>query len=138
VTTVHHYKANLRDIFFNLFEVLDIGSTTLGRGPFSTMDEATAREALSGLRDMVDDVWSPSFASGDRETATFDGKGNVTLPPSVRKALAAFYEGGWNNLELPEHLGGFGAPPSVAWAGFELLAGGNASACFYLLGIFHA
>lgn len=138
MTTVNHYKANLRDIFFNLFEVLDIGSTTLGHGPFASMDETTAREALTGLRDMVEESWAPSFAAADREGATFDGKGNVKLPASLHKALAAFYDGGWNNLELPEHLGGFGAPPSVAWAGFELLSGSNAAACFYLLGNFHA
>ncbi len=138
MTTVHHYKPNLRDIFFNLFEVLDIGSTSLGKAPFASMDEATAREALSGLCDMLQEAWAPAFAAGDRESATFDGKGNVKLPPSFHKALGAFYEGGWNNLELPEHLGGFGAPPSVTWAGFELLSGSNAAACFYLLGNFHA
>ena len=54
------------------------------------------------------------MASGDRIGATFDGKGNVTLPPGFTKALAAFYEGGWGKLELPEHLGGYGAPPSVS------------------------
>ncbi|MEZ4359224.1 MAG: acyl-CoA dehydrogenase [Kofleriaceae bacterium] len=138
MTTVHHYKANLRDTFFNLFEVLDIGATSLGHGPFATMDEATAKEALTGLLDMVQATWAPAFASSDREGATFDGKGNVKLPEGTRKALQAFYEGGWNNLEVPEHLGGYGAPPSVAWAGFELLAGANASAVFYILGNFHA
>ena len=35
VTTVQHYKSNLRDIFFNLFEVLDISRTALGQGPFA-------------------------------------------------------------------------------------------------------
>jgi alkylation response protein AidB-like acyl-CoA dehydrogenase len=39
-------------------------------------------------------------------------------------------------LELPEHLGGFGAPPSVIWAAFELIAGANPSAAFYLFGTF--
>ena len=29
-----HYKSNLRDIFFNLFEVLEIQKHTLGQGPF--------------------------------------------------------------------------------------------------------
>jgi alkylation response protein AidB-like acyl-CoA dehydrogenase len=138
VTTAHHYKANLRDIFFNLFEVLDIGATTLGRAPFGSMDEATAREALTGMLDMVQESWAPSFASGDRVGATFDGKGNVTLPPGFRKALEAFYSGGWNNLELPEHLGGYGAPPTVSWAGFELGSGSNPAVAFYLLGNFHA
>lgn len=138
MTTVHHYKPNLRDIFFNLFEVLDIGKTSLGQGPFANMDEATAREALTGLCDMIQESWAPSFAAGDREALSFDGKGNVKLPAGFHKALGAFYGGGWNNLELPEHLGGFGAPPTVSWAGFEMLSGANASATFYLLGNFHA
>lgn len=136
MSTEHHYRSNLRDIFFNLFEVLEVQRTTLGRAPFEAMDEATAREALAGLLEMVQASWAPSFVGGDREGATFDGQGNVTLPRGYKQAIEAYYEGGWNKLELPEHLGGYGAPPSVAWAGFELLAGGNASATFYLLGNF--
>jgi hypothetical protein len=136
VTTVNHYRPNLRDIYFNLFEVLEIQRHCLGKAPFDAMDEATAREALAGMCEMVQTAWAPSFASGDREGATFDGKGNVTLPKGFQQALDAYYDGGWNKLELPEHLGGYGAPPSVAWAAFELAAGANASACFYLLGNF--
>jgi alkylation response protein AidB-like acyl-CoA dehydrogenase len=138
VTTVHHYKANLRDIFFNLFEVLDIGASSLHRPPFGAMDEATAREALTGMHDMVMESWAPFFSEGDRTGAKFDGKGNVALPAGFHKALEAFYSGGWNHLELPESLGGYGAPPTVNWAAFELLSGSNASVCFYLLGNFHA
>ncbi len=137
MTTVHHYKANLRDIFFNLFEVLDIGANALGRGPFAAMDETTAREALTGMLDMVQEAWAPSFAEGDRQGVQFDGKGNVKLPAGYHKALEAYYSGGWNNLELPEHLGGFGAPPSVAWAGFELMSGANPAVVYYALGNFH-
>lgn len=43
MTTVDHYKPNLRDIFFQLFEVLEIQSQSLGKGPFASMDEDTAR-----------------------------------------------------------------------------------------------
>jgi alkylation response protein AidB-like acyl-CoA dehydrogenase len=133
-----HYRSNLRDVFFNLFEVLDVQTTTFGKGPFAGMDEATAREALSGLAEFVDDKWAPGFAESDRQGAQFDGKGNVTLPAGTRRALEAYYAGGWNKLELPEHLGGYGAPPTVTWSAFELLAGGNASATFYILGNFNA
>jgi alkylation response protein AidB-like acyl-CoA dehydrogenase len=56
----------------------------------------------------------------------------------MKKALEKFYEGGWNKLELPEHLGGYGAPPTIAWSAFELLAGSNAAATFYILGNFMA
>jgi alkylation response protein AidB-like acyl-CoA dehydrogenase len=132
VTTVDHYKPNLRDIYFQLFEVLEIQST-LGKPPFE-IDEPTARASLEGFLELLQAHWSPTFASGDREGATFDGKGNVTLPAGYKKALETFYAGGWNKLELPEHLGGYGAPPSVQWAGFELMAGANPSICFYVLG----
>ncbi len=136
MSTANHYRSNLRDIAFNLFEVLDLGRTALGRGPFAAMDEATAREALTGLEEMAQQVWAPDFVAGDREGARFDGAGNVTLPAGTTRAIRAYYDGGWNKLELPEHLGGYGAPPTVAWAAFELLSGANPSATFYLLGNF--
>jgi alkylation response protein AidB-like acyl-CoA dehydrogenase len=138
VTTSAHYKSNLRDIFFTLFEVLDIANTSLGKGPFASMDVDTAKAALEGLEEFVQAHIAPSFVSGDRVELGFDGKGNVTLPPGFKDALTAYYDGGWNKLELPEHLGGYGAPPSVTWAGFELLAGANAAVCFYILGNFLA
>ena len=136
MTTAAHYRSNLRDTFFQLFEVLDIERTSLGKGPFTSLDADAAREALAGLEAVVQASWAPSFVEGDRVGATFDGKGNVTLPKGFRQALDAYYAGGWNKLELPEHLGGYGAPPSVAWAAFELLVGANAAVCFYVLGNF--
>jgi len=138
VTTSAHYKSNLRDIFFNLFEVLDIERTSLAKPPFGSMDGDTAREALIGMEEHAQRFLAPTFVTGDRVELGFDGQGNVTLPPGFVKALEAYYEGGWNNFELPERLGGFGAPPSVCWAAFELLAGANASVCFYILGNFMA
>jgi len=134
VTTVDHYKPNLRDTFFQLFEVLSIQTTTLGKAPFDSMDEDAARASIEGLLEVMQTTWAPAFAEGDRVGATFDGKGNVTLPPGFRKAIDAYYSGGWNKLELPEHLGGYGAPPSVQWAAFELMAGANPAVCFYMLG----
>ncbi|HEY4175630.1 MAG TPA: acyl-CoA dehydrogenase [Kofleriaceae bacterium] len=134
MTTVDHYKPNLRDIFFQLFEVLEIQKSSLGKGPFSSMDEDTARASLEGFLEVMQTTWAPSFADGDRVGAQFDGKGNVTLPKSFKKAFDAFYEGGWNKLELPEHLGGYGAPPTVQWSAFEMMAGANPSICFYMLG----
>ena len=47
MTTSLHYKSNLRDTLFNLFEFLDIGRTALGKPPFEGLDEATARELLA-------------------------------------------------------------------------------------------
>jgi len=133
-STAQHYRPNLRDIFFNLFEVLEIQSSVLGKAPFESMDEDTARTSLEGFLEVMQATWTPGFVSGDREGATFDGKGNVKLPAAYHKALDAYYEGGWNKLELPESMGGYGAPPSVRWSAFELMAGANPAVCFYVLG----
>ncbi len=134
MTTVDHYKPNLRDIFFQLFEVLDVQTSVLGKAPFASMDEDTARASLEGFLEVMQTTWATSFAEGDRETAVFDGKGNVKLPAGYHKALNAYFGGGWNKLELPESLGGYGAPPTVQWSAFEMMAGANPSVCFYVLG----
>ena len=42
-----HYKSNLRDIAFNLFEVLDIGRSVLGHGEYANLDEGTIRDTLA-------------------------------------------------------------------------------------------
>jgi len=136
VTT--HYRSNLRDIFFNLFEVLDIGRTSLGKAPFGSLDEPTTRDALTAMEEQMQLHLASCFVSGDRHEIGFDGHGNVTMPPGYKAAIAAYYDGGWNQFELPEKLGGLGAPPTVCWAAFELLAGANPSVCFYILGNFMA
>jgi alkylation response protein AidB-like acyl-CoA dehydrogenase len=136
VTTAAHYRPNLRDIYFNLFELLEIQTTVLGKPPFESMDEATARAALEGFLEVLQAAWTPVFGTGDREGCHFDGKGNVTLPKGFKEALAAYYAGGWQGFEHPESLGGMGAPPTVRWSAFELMAGANPSVCFYVLGAF--
>ena len=136
MTTGAHYRPNLRDIYFNLFELLEIQSTVLGKPPFESMDEATARAALEGFLEVMQASWAPTFASGDREGCHFDGKGTVTLPKGYKEALAAYYAGGWQGFELPESLGGMGAPPTVRWSAFEMMAGANPAVCFYVLGAF--
>lgn len=131
-----HYKSNLRDVNFNLFEFLKVGETVLGKGVFSNLDEATARDTLEQVERIATNELAASFAEGDRVPLKFDGEGNVVLPEGITKSLKAWYEGGWNLLELPEHLGGMGAPPSLAWAASEFVAGANPPVAFYQFGGF--
>ncbi|NNE17326.1 MAG: acyl-CoA dehydrogenase, partial [Myxococcales bacterium] len=106
-------------------------------GAFEDMDEETARNVLLEVEKLAKGPFAESFEPGDRTPlALLDG--DVTLPPSVRSAVEAFYEADWQGLELPPHLGGVGAPPSLRWAAFEMLWGGNSAATFYLLGTFVA
>jgi alkylation response protein AidB-like acyl-CoA dehydrogenase len=132
VSTAQHYRANLRDLQFNLFEFLEVGQTTLGRGPFEAMDEATARESLAAIERLASGPIAASFAACDRDTPHIAEDGTVVLPEALKRSMAAFFDADWHRFELPPHLGGFGAPPTLVWAGFELLAGANPAVTYYL------
>ena len=133
-----HYKSNLRDILFNLFEVHDIQSTTLGKEPFAAMDEATAVETLRSFERLCTAELQKSFAESDRVPLELDAAGEVTLPEGLKASYSAYYDAECHLLNLPAHVGGMGAPPSVVWAAFEMLAGSNPTLSFYLLGSFAA
>jgi alkylation response protein AidB-like acyl-CoA dehydrogenase len=138
MSTVHHYKSNLRDLSFNLFEFLDVGSRALGRGPFEGMDEETARESLKALEKLCVGDIAASFAAADLNPPYLDADGVVKMPPALQKALDTYFSAGWHLFELPPHLGGPGAPPTLIWAAFELVAGSNPAAAFLLFGSFIA
>lgn len=134
MTSALHYRSNVRDIVFNLFEVLDVGRTSLGLGPFSpSMDEASAREAIVACEKLCASEVAASFYEADHSPPTIDAQGNVTLPEALKRSLSRYFEADWHKLEIPERLGGIGAPPSLVWGNFELVVGANASMAFYLL-----
>ncbi|WP_224249287.1 acyl-CoA dehydrogenase [Hyalangium gracile] len=133
MSSPNHYKPNLRDLQFNLFEFLDIGNTSLGKGPFGDIDETAARQTLETLQQVCVNEVAPSFAESEHTPPVLEN-GNVTLPPLLKRAIAAYYDSGMPQLELPPHMGGLGAPPSLCWAAFEMLVGASAPVAFYTLG----
>ena len=77
-----HYKSNLRDIEFNLFELLG-RQEVLGAGPFAEIDEETARDMLAEVNKLALGPVAESFTDGDRNPPVFDpATGTVTLPES--------------------------------------------------------
>jgi hypothetical protein len=129
-----HYLSNLRDIEFNLFEVFGAGAA-LGTAPFESMDAPTARGVLSEVDRLAREVLAESFADGDRNPPVFDPEtSTVTLPDGIKRAIGALVDGEWYRLDLPRHLGGYGASPSLRWAASELVLGANPAAFMYLAG----
>jgi alkylation response protein AidB-like acyl-CoA dehydrogenase len=134
---VSHYKSNLRDIEFNLFEVFGAQGYLGTDGPFAAMDADTAQMVLREVdRFARESVWAESFVDTDRTPLELSEDGDITVPESLDQALQAYYEAGWHTLPLPTHLGGFGAPPSIRWAATELFAGGHATASLWPIGAF--
>ena len=90
-----HYKSNLRDIFFNLFEVLEIQRTVLGQPGFENVDEETMRDSLTQIERVCANEIAASFVEGDRVPLKFDEKtGTVTVPDGIKKSIRAWFEGG--------------------------------------------
>jgi len=120
-----HYRSNLRDIEFNLFEVLD-ADQTLGRGPFSELDVDSAHDMLREVERLASHDLAASFADSDRNPPVFDkATGSVSMPASFLASYQAYADGGWDKLDLPAYLGGIGAPPTLRWAATEMLLGAN-------------
>ncbi|HEX5401107.1 MAG TPA: acyl-CoA dehydrogenase [Pseudonocardiaceae bacterium] len=129
-----HYKSNVRDLEFNLFEVFGI-QARLGKGPFEQADEDTARGILAELHNLATGPLGASFADGDRIGTTFDpATHSVTLPESFKKSYQALWDGEWYRLGLPNELGGFGIPPSVQWTAAEIILGANPAVFMYMAG----
>jgi alkylation response protein AidB-like acyl-CoA dehydrogenase len=129
-----HYKSNLRDIEFNLFEVFG-ADQTLGTGPFSNLDKDSARDVLKEIERLASNDLAASFVDGDRIPPVFDAEtGDVTLPASFVKSYATYHEGGWDRFPLSEALGGIGAPPSLIWAVSEMILGANPAIYMYSSG----
>ncbi|MDP2274431.1 MAG: acyl-CoA dehydrogenase [Archangium sp.] len=135
MSTAHHYKPNVRDTLFNLFEFLEIQKTSLGKAPFGDIDEATVRQTIDTMIPVCTGIMSEAFTEGDRIPLDFNPKtGAVTMPPLMQKAFASYFETGMHLLDLPSHLGGLGAPPTLAWGSFEFVIGANPAAAFSFLG----
>jgi len=129
-----HYRSNLRDLEFNLFEVFGTGER-LGHGRYAALDRDTAATVLREVQRLAEGELAASFADADRNPPIFDpATGAVTLPESFRRSYRALAEAQWWRLDLPEHLGGYGAPPSLRWAVAEMLLGANPAAYMYLSG----
>jgi alkylation response protein AidB-like acyl-CoA dehydrogenase len=129
-----HYKSNLRDIEFNLFEVL--GRDQLyGTGPFAEMDVETAKDILGELARLAENELAESFADADRNPPVFDPETNTApIPDTFKKSYAAFMESEYWRLGLPEEIGGTTAPRSLIWSYAELLLGSNPAIWMYCSG----
>lgn len=129
-----HYKSNLRDLEFNLFEVFGRGEI-LGSGPFGEIDAETARSILAEVERLATTELAASFADADRNPPTFDPEtSTATLPESFKRSYRAYMDAEWHRLDLPAELGGTVVPPSLRWAVAELVLGANPAVHIYATG----
>ncbi|HET8994510.1 MULTISPECIES: acyl-CoA dehydrogenase C-terminal domain-containing protein [unclassified Rhodococcus (in: high G+C Gram-positive bacteria)] len=129
-----HYKSNLRDLEFNLFEFLKI-QKVLEAGKFGDLDEETARGILSEVKALAEGPAAEGFADADRNPPTFDpDTHSVTLPEPFKKAFRAWWDAGYWSMGIPEEIGGTESPRSLLWAVNEMMLGAQPAAFMYAAG----
>ncbi|WP_131736904.1 acyl-CoA dehydrogenase [Actinomadura roseirufa] len=129
-----HYKSNLRDVEFNLFEVFR-RQDVLGSGPYSELDEDTARSVLDEVDRLAEGPLAASFEDADRHPPVFDpATGTVTMPEGFKKSFKAWMDAEWYRLDLAPDFGGSGAPRSLTWAVAEQVLGANPAVYMFASG----
>lgn len=120
-----HYKSNVRDIEFNLFEVFG-RAEVLGTGIYEEVDADAAKDILREVARLSENELAESLLDSDRNPPVYDPTTySVTMPESFKKSYRAYVDGGWGNLDTPKELGGMVVPPSVRWSVAEMVCGAN-------------
>jgi alkylation response protein AidB-like acyl-CoA dehydrogenase len=131
---VSHYRSNIRDIEFNLFEVLG-RDKVLGTGPFEEVDTDTARSILAEVDRIAREDLAASYVESDRTPPVFDPETHTApVPEAFKKSYRAWMDAEYWRLTLPAELGGQPAPSSLNWAIAEMVLGSNAPVWMYACG----
>ncbi|MEV7600591.1 acyl-CoA dehydrogenase [Kitasatospora sp. NPDC089797] len=129
-----HYKSNLRDVEFNLFEVFG-RDQVYGTGPYADMDVETAKNILSEIARLAENDLAASFADTDRNPPVFDPETNTApVPETFKKSYQTFMDAEWWRLGIPESIGGQVTPNSLIWAFAEQILGSNPAIWMYSSG----
>ncbi|MCP2325305.1 hypothetical protein HDA40_003812 [Hamadaea flava] len=119
-----HYRSNLRDLRFMLFEVLD---QRLGRGRFADLDRDTVEQMLAEVERLATGPIAASYAEVDRDPPVYDpATCSVTMPAAFKQSFQSYMDAEWWRLDIPVEAGGVAAPRSLWWALVELIQGAQA------------
>ena len=126
-----HYRSNMRDLEFNLFEVLGLDAV-LESGAYGDLDTATVREVLREVARLSEGPIADSFIDADRNPPRFlPAEHTIAVPDSVRPAVTAFKDAGWWRIGMAEAIGGMPAPAPVVWAINEMMVCANPAIQWY-------
>ncbi len=129
-----HYRSNLRDLEFNLFEVFG-AERSFGQAPYGDLDADTARDILAEVDRLAREDLAASYEDGDRNPPRFDPATHTApVPASFKKSYEAFMAAEFWRLDIPAALGGTAAPRALWWSIAELVLGSNAPIWMYSSG----
>ncbi|TXL57681.1 acyl-CoA dehydrogenase [Aeromicrobium terrae] len=129
-----HYRSNLRDVEFNLFELFK-RDEILGSGPFEEIDLDTAKSMLSEIERISREDLAASFDDSDRNPPVYDPETHsVTMNEKFAESYRAWMDAEWWRLQTPAELGGQVTPASIVWSSAEFVLGANAPIWMFACG----
>jgi alkylation response protein AidB-like acyl-CoA dehydrogenase len=129
-----HFRSNVRDIEFNLFEVFGT-DTILGVTPFEELDTATARGIIAEVAKLAEGPLAESFADADRNPPVFDPDTHtVTIPESFAASYRTWMDAEFWRLGIAPEVGGQMSPRTLMWAIHEQVLGANPAIHMYSAG----
>lgn len=117
------FKTDLRDIYFNLFNVLKIQEHT-GVG------ESDMKDVISECNKFMEKEVFPTRIEGDHIGVKLEN-GKVTVPECMQAPLRKYYENGWYGIGYSEDIGGMPAPHSVSLVCQSIMNGANVAFSMY-------
>ena len=129
-----HFKSNVRDIEFNLFEIFGTNEL-LGSGLYQEIDEQTARGMIAEVAKLAEGPLAESFSDTDRNPPVFDPDSHtIAIPESFKKSYKALVDSEWWRVETLPELGGTQVPRTMVWAVAEQVLGANPAIHMYMAG----
>lgn len=124
------YKAPIDEAMFLLQDVFGIERHRDLSG-FSDVSSETLRAILEEGAKLCEESFLPINLSGDREGCRRNADGSVTTPSGFCQAYAAYAQGGWMGLAMPEAFGGQNLPATLNMLMLEFVSSANLALAMY-------
>ena len=126
---INHYKTDLREIFFTLFEQFGLDQV-VGQAPFEAWGPDEAKAVIQETYRFSKEVLGPLNTSADREGCRVEN-GSVITPKGFKEAWKLLWEQGFKTVGVAADHGGQGAPIMLQAAVEEMLCGANTAFNMY-------
>lgn len=126
------YRAPIRDMLFNVFEILDGHAIYASLFEHAELGPDSLASILREAARFAENELSPLNRQGDVAGCEFH-EGIVRTPPGFKRAFDMFRQGGWLSLAEQPDYGGQGLPLSVFMMVYEMLAAANVAWSLYIV-----
>ena len=125
------FKVDERDIYFQLFNVLDVDKTVLNTLAFQDVDKDTCVKLIDASIAFAREYLGRSYQVADKQGCERISNSEVRVPSIYKAVWEKYKEIGLCGISAPIEFGGLGTPYVVNQAVYSVLYGADPSFCVY-------